>query len=394
MLFPFLKPMLRCICVLLAVLPLAGCWSKEEFNDRAFVTLMLVDRTPSGLTELSIGFFLPNRLAPGQGQPMSKEKPFALVNRTGRDLAEAYQHVQKEVPRKVTWGALRVIIVSGAYAEHGLQPLLDFILRISDIRLKAFLYQINGKAQKVGGITPIFERFPSEIIREFSHMELLPCTTIKDVLYAHYNYGDSFIPQLSLTDKKMNSENQKVGSWLGTKGAVLIRNGKQTAEFTREQTRGIQWMTEKVKNMILTFASPTDGKPISIRIANLKQTLTIEQADDRIDVHIGIQSAGDLISTESSANLSDLTVLTQIQQAAADQIKTETMDVLKQTIAHHADLFHIGNQILWKYPELWKRIKDHWRDYYAEHTDFHAEVELRLQRFGGIKQPVLEGDQG
>lgn len=384
------KPILRFLCCLIAFMPLAGCWSKEELNDRAFVTLMTVDRTKDGLTELSLGFFLPNRMTSGQGQAVSREKPFSMVNRTGRDLAEAFHSIQKDLSRKVTWGALRVIIIGESYARSGIQPLLDFMLRMTDIRMNTLMYQIEGKALAVGSLTPIFERFPSEIIREYSHMDLLPGTTIKDLMYARYNHGDAFLPQLFLAPPQKSGDKRETGRWLGTKGSVLMKDSKQTAEFSPAQTRGIQWVTNKVKNMSLTFNAPQNSKPISVRIARSKSSMFVESANDRILVHLHVATAGDLLSIETSSDLSDVQVIRELEQAAANQIKKDIQDVLKQTVSQQADLFHVSDQIEWMYPKLWNRMQEHWRSYYAEHTEFQVEVEMKLQRFGALKQSIVE----
>ncbi|RIE02516.1 hypothetical protein [Cohnella faecalis] len=58
------------------LLGITGCWSKEELNDRTFAMAMMVDLTDEGKTELSMLFYLPNRLSTGVSASNSLQKPF------------------------------------------------------------------------------------------------------------------------------------------------------------------------------------------------------------------------------------------------------------------------------------------------------------------------------
>lgn len=72
---------MKTIFVILSLLLLTGCWSSVELNDRAFVRMMVLDKTKSGI-ELSLDFSLPNRLIPGSAGEEDRESKAASRTRT------------------------------------------------------------------------------------------------------------------------------------------------------------------------------------------------------------------------------------------------------------------------------------------------------------------------
>ncbi|EST53929.1 hypothetical protein T458_21350 [Brevibacillus panacihumi W25] len=66
--------------VVLPLLFLGGCWSSVEINDRAFVRMMVLDKSEEGI-ELTLSLPLPSRLIPGQsgGTGNQNGKPYTFV---------------------------------------------------------------------------------------------------------------------------------------------------------------------------------------------------------------------------------------------------------------------------------------------------------------------------
>lgn len=65
-----------------------------EINDRAFVTIMLVDTVEDSQdTQLTLGFQLPNQMIPGQsgGGSASSGDPYTYITKNGETISDAFE---------------------------------------------------------------------------------------------------------------------------------------------------------------------------------------------------------------------------------------------------------------------------------------------------------------
>lgn len=368
---------------------LTGCWSKEEMNDRTFVTSIMVDRTEDGMAELTLSFLLPNRLPSAQGAPPPKEKPYTAINRTGRNYAEAYQKIQRELSRRITWGSSRIIVVGDRSASSGLGPLLEFLLRIPGIRLSSKVFYFDGEAKQIASMKPIFERFPSEIIREYGHMKHVPEVSVKDLIYSsRNNLGDGFLPELRFEQKEMATQNGKISDWLGNAGAILLKDDKKQAYLSAEPSRGIQWLKEDILETIVTVPSPSDGRPISLLIHDGGRKISFASKGQQLNYAISLRCKGELVSSESDLDITEYASIETIEQAVSEQIRKEMKGAFQAAKKHKTDAFQWSEYVKWKRPELWRRWKEREPERFVRNAGLQISVDVKLKRLGSGRSVV------
>jgi spore germination protein KC len=376
---------------LITVVPtgLTGCWSKQELNDRTFVSTMLVDRNEDGQTEVSTMFMLPNRITTGLSSNNANEKPFVSLSGKGADVAEALEHIQAELPRAVTWGQMQVIVIGDRFARAGVTPLFDHLIRATDFRLPVYVFYYNGVARNLMKLESVFERFPTEIWRETAHTKRVPPIRIRDLLYAKWNnLGDSYIPELTLRDLKLLSE-AKMVKWSGIGGAAIMKNGTVTGRFSNEEAMGILVMMNRIPEMIITGKLPDKKGVFSVRLIDVKHRTKAIRNGDRVAIRVSIQARADLISIESNLNLSSPANITIVEKVVNDRVRQMVQAASDKAQDHQADVFQWSELVKYKYPSVWQAWAKSPREMMFANIDPEFQVHVVLRSTGVSRSAKL-----
>ncbi|RIE02517.1 hypothetical protein D3H35_17660 [Cohnella faecalis] len=284
---------------------------------------------------------------------------------------------------------MRIVIVGDRYASNGLRPLLDFLVRVSYIRLRTNLFYVSGEAKEVGALAPVFERFPSEVIREFSHMGILPEVILKDLLYSEWNgLSDAYLPELRMRQGPVITEKMEGQKWIVSGRAALIKDGTKAAMFSDRGTRGIQWLADDKPQMIVTVPSPSDGKLISVLVQDTERKVSAERKGDEMIVRIGLRASGRLLSTESELDVTKADSIKLIQRAVSEEIKDQMEEAVALARDNQADPFQWSEIAEYRFPSLWKEWQPQLRERLADSVDARITVRFELKDTGSEKDAV------
>ncbi|SEP16532.1 Ger(x)C family spore germination protein [Paenibacillus sp. OV219] len=386
---------IRIICTGVLVIAMAaalcGCWSSVELNERAFARVMILDKSKDGI-ELTLGFPLPNRISGGvNGSSASTEPPFALVTKTGRDLGEAYRLIQADLSRRITFGQLRNILISKAFAQDGISPIVDFLMRNTGIRINANLYVTDGPAKQIGRIPLTFERFLTDILTAYAKHKITLTTTAKDVLMTTTTGGDFALPMLVFGE--LGAESERGGQeWMGTDGAAVFRQGKLVAQLDSKDTRAALWIMDEMEEGVMRIKSPLDGKIISVLLYSKKSRIKPVLKGNRIRFVISCKGSAKIIASESALDVTNRQNLATLEQQLNQSLKERILRTVKQTQSKRSDAFGFGQRIRWRKPKTWNRIKGNWRDIYQKQVVVDADVAIQIRWFGGAQKPIWNID--
>lgn len=373
------------------LLVLTGCWSRIEINDRAFVTTIFIDRTDNGEFEVSLGFPLPNRLAAVGGSSIGGGgggNPYSIVTKKAESIAVAIRLIRSDLSREISWGHCRVIIVGRKMAEYGIQSILEFVAREPNFHTKSYLMVAPGKGKDIASLTPVFERFPAEVLREFAKRSVTLDTSIKEFLESAATEGDTAAALLTIGNTEMVSEKGKRSTWVGTDGAAIFRKDKMIGTFDVKEMRACLWLKGKMKNAVISLKSPTDGKPISFIILSSKAEITPVVKRGQIQFHIWIEAEDDVMSSESNIDLMDPEQIAQIQEMLSRQLKGRIIQAIHKSQRMEADVFGFNNHLFWRYPQVWSKYKDQWPSKYKQ-VEFRVDTQVVVNRTGTEKNPII-----
>ncbi|TDG00181.1 Ger(x)C family spore germination protein [Paenibacillus piri] len=382
------------VCCLLL---LTGCWSRIEVNDRAFVTGMYIDRLDNGDYEVSLGFPLANRLATG-GHSNTTDggggggNPFALVSKKAENIPVAIRKIRSDLTREISWGHCRIVIVGRKMAESGIGAVLEFISREPTFHIKSYIMVAPGQGKSISELTPVFERMPAEVLREFAKRRVTIDTSIKDFLESAASGGDMVTALLTIGQEKMVSEKGKMSTWVGTDGAAVFKKDKMVGTFDVKDMRAVLWVKGKMKSSLISLKSPTDGKIISFLILNSKTVIKPVKDQGKIRFDIKIEAEDDIVSSESNIDLTEPEEILRIEEMLSKQLTGRVNHVIKKSQKMGADIFGFGQYIDWNFPKIWDTYKDRWPSEY-KNVKFNVEAKILVRRTGVEKNPIMQKHQ-
>ncbi|MBW4838116.1 MAG: Ger(x)C family spore germination protein [Paenibacillaceae bacterium] len=379
--------------VFLLFIGVGGCWSAEELNNRAFVNTVLIDLTEDGQTELTVGVPLPNRMIPGQaggtGQPQGD--PFSFVTKRADNLSQALNLIQVDLPRDISFGQTRIIVVGRRQAEQGLDKVVEFVFRQPSFRLSASLFITPRNVKEITRSPMVFERILSDILRKYVNNHYTLDTTVKDYKLALYQGGDILIPLLNFGELPgVAMEDPKKNRWMGSGGAAIFSGGKMAKiELSPTEHRTALWISSQLKNTTITIASPSDEKEMSFFIEGIKTSIDPVVRGDQLSFRIKSSAKAFVETSLSYIDLKDPEVLQQLEEILNKKVEEEFIGVLDKTRQARSDAFIMSQYLDWRYPKIWHSMRDQWKNFYAKELPIEVDVEIQLNRTGGVYRSVV-----
>ncbi|SHF00582.1 spore germination protein KC [Seinonella peptonophila] len=378
-----LLALISCICFICT-----GCWSSIEVNDRTFITGVYVDKgNKPGEVELTLTAPLPNRLVPGSLQGGGTgERSYAALSKTGKTIPFAIQRIQSDLTRKLSWGHTRVIVISRDYAQSGITPLLEWITRQPTFHIKTYILISPGKAKETVKLTPVFERAPSEVLREFANQKTILGATVRDFLLAHYADQGTAVSFLTMGTMPMVSEQGKKSEWAGTDGAAIFRDDQMVGKIAPEKARMLSWVIKQIKSPTFVFQSPVDHGKISVEFERIDANILPKLRGKQIVYNIELLGDASIVSADTKESITKPHQWHQLENILKKKLAKNLKKALVETQRLRADVLRLGNRLEWWYPNRWKQVKDNWPDVYQKQVFFEIEPKIYIKHSG------LEGD--
>jgi spore germination protein KC len=330
--------------ILTSAFLLTGCWSRVEINDRAFVTGVFVDKGENGNMDLTLSFPLTNRLtSPSTGGVSPTGNPYTAITKSGKSLSEAYRKIQVDLPRRINWGHTRIIVVGEKMARDGILPILEFVVRNPAFSISNTLLVTPGKAKELANLVPAFERFPNEVLREFTQKKNTLNTTVKDFLETEN--GDMIVGLLTKGERNMISEKGSKVMWVGTNGMALFKNYKMVGKINQKVGRGALWIKNRMENSGVNLPSPTDQKNISLLVLNTKIKIRPSK-NDIYSFDILVNAEDDILESHSNIDLTDPKKVHLIEEKAGREVENRIYEVFRESQEKKADVFQLGSYFL------------------------------------------------
>lgn len=362
----------------LALIMLTGCWSRVEINDRAFAVAMFVDEAKDNKIELTLGLAQPNKMSSqsGSGGSSSQMTPYNIVSAIGMTVADAYQNIQTNLPRDVYWGQVKVVLVGEEFARKGVQPVIEFVTRLTDMPLKTYIMVTPGRAKNSSMFTTPVEQFPTEVFRELAGRHKILSSSMLQFLESE-EYGQSTIA--ALVEKGSSAKGKTSTTAVG---AALFKDGKMIGSLNRQEMRGALWMTNEIRKAVITLKAPQDGRRMSVLVVRSSTSIKPVQVGDRIVYRVEVNPNGMLLSSDSSIDITVPAELAKIEAEMNRQIASRILTVFNKSKALKADVFQLASYLDWSYPAFWKSVKANWNEVYKSRVELDVQVHTSIKALG------------
>lgn len=373
------------------LLSFTGCkdliQSSTEINKLEFVRSIALDRSTDKAGYIKLTITSISAKMTGKSEERQSETFYS----EGKTVSEAVRNFHTYLDRKPFLGHINYILIGEGAAEDGILKYIDFFSRENAIRMNAKVFVIKGGRaedvlKKASKKDAVVNNGLDSLIKSQGGKSISTLEELTEVMYIlDSKFLSLFIPCIELV--KMSQDGQDKGSMDIKMGGFAIFDGDKLAGYLDDrQSRGLNWLMNRIKSGIITVKSPK-GSEISLEIidTNIKKIPKIIDGELTITVKIQMSSnIGEMQSSEDVFNSKTFEYL-NIQQEQI--IKDEVKNVLKIAQQKHMDFFSTGSAVHHKYPIKWQDMYEkNWRAIFSN-TKFNVVVEGKINRTYNIIQP-------
>ena len=398
------KRLLGCIFIMIISLLVSGCWDRRELEDRHYVLAVAIDRGDQGLGSeekdvarvetfaqpygtkryrLSfqiLGLMPSSSIVNG---PQGEELTYIISN-TGESMFEMLRDMLGQIDQPFWFEHMQVIIISeAAVRQGGLQPMIDLFRRDTEMRSTTKLIMTSGEARSLleyqppsgepGGI------FIANSLRLYKKNPHVPGwhTDVGDLAKSVDNKGTVLLARIELADKII-----KLG------GMAVFKNGKFAGYVDEYVTQGGKFVSGIEKSAIITVECPEHhGKIIAFELFRHNTKLTPHVDGEKIYYTLDIAMRGNVGETQCGLthDLMDATVIHQIEELVAEEVKRNVLYTLHTYQELHVDASVFGAKLQAHEPATWEKVKDSWNDEIFPTITLAVSVNVVVESIGAHK---------
>lgn len=380
------KVVLHTSFLLLCLVLVTGCWDRTEINDLALVMGSGLDIAKNGQLLSTLQIALPpghGALSQGGGQ---SKPPDLLVMETGMNGNETLSKLQALLSRKIFLGHRVIIVIGEEYARHGINNILDTLLRSPLSRYNCYILTAHGTtAKEVLQTKYILEQISSvgmtkiqshqcgnsvkigDFINNMSQTGVMPITGAIRIVKRDGNNKTFRIDEAAVY------RDNKLQGFLSDRERKMLPCSKGTGERISITTQ-MEPKTEKLKGTI------------GFELSNAFVNVNTKYRNGRPSATVTFQAKARVLENDTNLDLSKN--ITSVNHALSEEVRK----ILTKMIDHSqkkwkADIFGIGEQIHKHYPYEWKKIESKWDSIYPS-VPISIRVDINLERIGRTTAPA------
>ncbi|WP_322552617.1 Ger(x)C family spore germination protein (plasmid) [Priestia megaterium] len=387
------------LLVLLSVfllVPLAGCWSSHEIEERSLGVGVALDKAKKSMTEKEFdeqggGYARKNLITSTyqlitpqvassttkQGGP--QQKSYVNVSETGDSAFQMLRELSLRSDTPLTSPHMKVMVIGEALARsYSLEQLVDQSLRDNDFRPSCLMFISKGRASdtlesKTAGEIPAF-RLSGMVENAYRTTRILPPMPLIK-LESKIQSRSSFLLQNVLS---ANGEIKFAGA-----GIIKGKTQKMIGFLNEEELDGLTWITGKGKGGLVKSFDKKTGQLIVYEIESMKSHIRPHVKGNNISFDVHIESEGRLSENwVVSGNPLENQFLQKAQKTSEKEVEHLVRNVTKKMQKEYqVDVAGFGNRLRIKHPKVWMRVKENWDQTFSE-VPINYDVKLTIKDYG------------
>ncbi|MED4256673.1 Ger(x)C family spore germination protein [Priestia megaterium] len=387
------------LLVLLSVfllVPLAGCWSSHEIEERSLGVGVALDKGKESMIEKEFdeqggGYARKNLITSTyqlitpqvassttkQGGP--QQKSYVNVSETGDSAFQMLRELSLRSDTPLTSPHMKVMVIGEALARsYSLEQLVDQSLRDNDFRPSCLMFISKGRASdtlesKTAGEIPAF-RLAGMVENAYRTTRILPPMPLIK-LESKIQSRSSFLLQNVVS---ANGEIKFAGA-----GIIKGKTNKMIGFLNEEELDGLTWITGKGKGGLVKSFDKKTGQLIVYEIESMKSYIQPHVKGNNISFDVHIESVGRL---SESWMTSGSTFNNQFLQNAQKTSEKKVKHLVRNTVEkmqkeYQVDVAGFGNRLRIKHPRVWMRVKENWDQTFSE-VPINYDVKLMIKDYG------------
>lgn len=348
---------LRGLCVILEICITAtlfqGCWDMREINELGLVMAVGIDKKDENEFSVTVQVAKPNEA--GGGNKGASSEPIWVGTADGKTIFDAIRNVAKMSSRRIMWAHNNIIVIGENLARDSITPVVDFFTHNSELRMKTWIAVVKGEARPYIEAKTGMESIPALSLARLYKYGELPAKSIKSDMLTVFRDYKSDTQQPIISQLNMVTNASKKDAQVELAGSGVLKDGKLVGFLTPDETRGVNFVREKVKSSILSVASTLlDNKRVTVELHDIKTKIKSTVVGDTPQIVINISAVGEITEQDEVSNVSIDVFKKEIESLIQAKIKGDTEDAIKKLQTEfNSDVVAFGRFVHIQNKEQW-----------------------------------------
>ena len=324
-----------------------GCYNYKELNELGIVSAMGISKD-GDLYNLDIQLL---NVLDSEKSGLNKS-PITVISGQGETIFEAARSMNKKTSKVFFLADVDYVFLDQSVLNDGLDEIMDFLIR--DTRLSLNFLVVTSTENKSLDILSSISHFDTNSANNLYDAVMnseiryggINSLHVRELINNYYAKGKyTIFPNVYIKDTSKSSENDsledsKSESYVEVKNMVFFKD-KEAIELTDEETKGVNFLRNKIKNATLTIEC--DGGYFTIETLESKMKLKSKLNIDQLNVKGNV--GAEIVYYGCKDNLDNVGVLKSISKKAEKEIESYITKAFNKSKKYNYDFLGLGNYI-------------------------------------------------
>ena len=324
-----------------------GCYNYKELNELGIVSAMGISKD-GDLYNLDIQLL---NVLDSEKSGLNKS-PITVISGQGETIFEAARSMNKKTSKVFFLADVDYVFLDQSVLNDGLDEIMDFLIR--DTRLSLNFLVVTSTENKSLDILSSISHFDTNSANNLYDAVMnseiryggINSLHVRELINNYYAKGKyTIFPNVYIKDTRKSSENDsledsKSESYVEVKNMVFFKD-KEAIELTDEETKGVNFLRNKIKNATLTIEC--DGGYFTIETLESKMKLKSKLNIDQLNVNGNV--GAEIVYYGCKDNLDNAGVLKSISKKAEKEIESYITKAFNKSKKYNYDFLGLGNYI-------------------------------------------------
>lgn len=324
-----------------------GCYNYKELNELGIVSAMGISKD-GDLYNLDIQLV---NVLDSEKSGLNKS-PITVISGQGETIFEAARSMNRKTSKVFFLADVDYVFLDQSVLNDGLDEIMDFLIR--DTRLSLNFLVVTSTENKSLDILSSISHFDTNsannlydaIMNSETRYGGINSLHVRELINNYYAKGKyTIFPNVYIKDTSKSSENDsledsKSESYVEVKNMVFFKD-KEAIELTDEETKGVNFLRNKIKNATLTIEC--DGGYFTIETLESKMKLKSKLNIDQLNVKGNV--GAEIVYYGCKDNLDNADVLKSISKKAEKEVESYITKAFNKSKKYNYDFLGLGNYI-------------------------------------------------
>lgn len=375
------RPYLLILALLLAALPLSGCWSFKTLEHMAYIHALGVDYRDGQYTIYAQIANFTNIAKTDVGGQQNENVPVWVGKASGKSFNVAIFNLYDTLQRRLYWSHLSTLVFTESAAKKGIEEIRDLFQRFGEFRPTFWVFTTNIRLEKLFTAaaavdpSPVYSKLGDPIdMNKQSSFPALPKRMHEFVALFREESHTLVIPSLKV-DKKSWFDQKKYFEEIVFDGYSVMHRGKWMGMLSSEEARGLLWLNRNlVRSPLSIRLSENSVSSVVVKKPTIKIIPIFEQDQVRFSLHLKLNG--------HFTQLKGISEEDEIRKKVRETIQAQVLRTYRAGLKIDADVLNLSDTVYRKHSKDWKRLSKNGKLPLDENSLAEIKVEIKFIHYG------------